>query len=277
MSEIQSCEASIDGINFRLKEPFDFSFLKKYGQVFKVLDNQDSGNICFGVEDSRYKYFIKFAGAPTVRANLNEEEAIATLKNTIQIYRDLAHPILARLINAEEIGGGFAAVFEWVDAICMGRQYQQEHQQFMALPLVTRTKIFEEIMAFHVHMAAQGYVAIDFYDGSIMYSQPDSRTIICDIDFYSKAPYTNQMGRLWGSGLFMSPEEFTLGAEIDEVTNIYVMGATAFALLSGYDRTPEKWPLDMRLYNVVKQATSDKREERQQSIRQLIKEWEAAK
>lgn len=40
-----------DGIPYKLKAPFDFSFLSKYGKVFKVFDNQDSGNICFGVTD----------------------------------------------------------------------------------------------------------------------------------------------------------------------------------------------------------------------------------
>lgn len=37
----------IDGVSFRMKEAFDFSFLRKYGRVFKVFDDQDSGNICF--------------------------------------------------------------------------------------------------------------------------------------------------------------------------------------------------------------------------------------
>ena len=85
------------------------------------------------------------------------------------------------------------------------------------------------------------------------------------------------MGRMWGSSSFMSPEEFTLGAAIDEITNVYTMGATAFALLTNKDRTPEAWPLDMKLYDAVKRATCNDRGMRQQSIRQLIEEWEAAK
>ena len=38
------------GIPFKLKSTFDFSFMKEYGTVFKVYDDQDSGNICFGTE-----------------------------------------------------------------------------------------------------------------------------------------------------------------------------------------------------------------------------------
>ncbi|MFP4660952.1 MAG: hypothetical protein ACLFPF_02075 [Halanaerobiales bacterium] len=44
-------KSSIDGIEFRLKEEHDFSWLSRYGIVFSVFDEQDSGNICFGVED----------------------------------------------------------------------------------------------------------------------------------------------------------------------------------------------------------------------------------
>jgi len=45
----------IDGIPYKLKKPFDFLFLGKYGKVFKVFDDQDSGNICFGIANSGKK------------------------------------------------------------------------------------------------------------------------------------------------------------------------------------------------------------------------------
>jgi serine/threonine-protein kinase len=64
-----------------------------------------------------------------------------------------------------------------------------------------------------------------------VYDDQDSRNIC-------KAPYVNEMGRMWGSTRFMSPEEFTLGAYIDEVTNVYAMGATAFALCCGHSPRP---------------------------------------
>jgi serine/threonine-protein kinase len=75
----------------------------------------------------------------------------------------------------------------------------------------------------------------------------------------------------------VSPEERTDGAVIDEVTNVYTMGATAFCLFADSDRSLEKWSLSENLYNIVNCAASDERSERQQSIRQLMEEWEAAK
>ena len=219
-----------DGIPYKLKAAFDFSFLHKYGTVFKVYDDQDSGNICFGTADGDKRYFVKFAGAPTERGCVVAEEAIANLKRTVPIYRDLAHPTLIKLSSAEEIGGGFAVIFEWVDAECMHGMYPLSRKKFLQMPLDTKLQVFNEILSFHAHVAKRGYVAIDFYDGSIMYDFNNARTIICDIDFYSKMPCANTMGRMWGSSRFMSPEEFEFGATIDEITNVYTMGATAFAL-----------------------------------------------
>jgi len=267
----------IDDVPLKLKAPFDFSFLKKYGKVFKVFDEQDSGNICFGMTDSENRYFVKFAGAPTDRACVSTEDAITNLKRTVPIYKDLAHPTLIKYVGSEETGGGFVVIFDWVDAECPHRMYPRSRIKFMQLSMEKRAGIFEDILELHAHVAEKNYVAVDFYDGSILYDFEHEKTVVCDIDFYAEAPYTNQVGRMWGSLRFMSPEEFALGAEIDEITNVYGMGATAFALLSNGDRSPEKWPLSERLYDVVKRAVSDERSQRQQSIQQLIDEWRAAR
>ena len=266
----------IDGIPFKLKSAFNFSFVSKYGKVFKVYDDQDSGNICFGTEKDGQRYFVKFAGAPTERGDSTPEEAIERLKGTLPVYSNLKHNNLIELVEAEEIGGGFAMVFKWVDGDCMGRMYPAAHQRFMQLPEEAKLNVFRDILSFFEYIVSQNYVAIDFYDGSIMYDFVNKKTTICDIDFFGKQPYTNQIGRLWGSSRFQAPEEYQLGAVIDEVTNVYTVGATAFALFGGYHRTIDKWQLDGKLFAVVEKAVSNDRSSRQQSIKQLREEWEAA-
>lgn len=42
----------LDDVVFRLLEEHDFGWLQKLGKVFEVFDQQDSGNISFGVEPS---------------------------------------------------------------------------------------------------------------------------------------------------------------------------------------------------------------------------------
>ena len=153
--------------------------------MFKVYDDQDSGNICFGTEKDGQRYIIKFAGAPTERYNGNPADAIARLKATLPVYSELQHENLIE------------------------------------------------------------YVIFD-------------------------------MGRMWGSSLFQSPEEYEVGAVIDEITNVYTVGATAFALFGEYNRNRDRWQLSDKLFEVAAKAVSADRNGRQQSIRQLREEWEMA-
>lgn len=265
-----------DGVPYKLKAPFDFSFLGRYGKVFKVFDNQGSGNICFGVSDGNNKYFIKFAGAPTENYTGSPENAVERLKRAVPAYRDLAHPNLIKLIKAEEIGGGYAVIFDWVDAVHMWTP--DGGREFKSLPPEKHHKIFEGILAFHANMARKGYCALDFYEDHIMWDVKNDRAVICDVDFYSKGWYEGMSG-IWNPDCeWYSPEQYIDGAAIDEVSCVYAMGAAAFALFGGgRDRGMEKWKLSKKLFDVAKRAVSDERGGRQQSIEQLIYEWRTAK
>ncbi|MDR1464200.1 MAG: hypothetical protein LBJ11_02710 [Oscillospiraceae bacterium] len=265
----------IDGVPVPLERPFPLEFLHHFGTVFRSLGNTGSPNLCFGVQNGVKRYFVKFAGAPTIGFRDSADDAIAWLTAAIPIYQACKHPHLIRFLRAEEIGGGVAAVFEWTDALGVGRMYPQSHARFQALPAEKRLRAYRDILWLHAHIAAQGYVAIDFYDGSIMYDFARDAVIVCDIDYYQKSPYTGDMGLL-GSTKFVSPEEITPGAVMDEITMVYTMGATAFALFGGFHRARDTWTLSAALYDVAVRAVSSDRARRQQSIQQLIAEWTAA-
>lgn len=263
----------IDGIKFKLKEPCDFRFLVDYGKAFQVFDDQDSGNICFGTEKDGKKYFIKFAGARTAEYDGEPCDAVSRLKATVPVYEKLRHKSLIEYIGSKEVGDGFAMIFKWADGACMGRMYPESHRKFMSLSNEMKLNVFDDILNFIKYIVEQKFVAIDFYDGSIMYDFDKRKTIICDIDFFRKSPAVNDMGRMWGSSVFMSPEEFKLGAAIDEITNVYTMGAMAFALFGNYKRNLESWSLSKALFHVAVKAVQDDREKRQSSITDFINEW----
>ena len=279
------CIQWLDGVPYKLKAPFDFSFLSKYGRVFKVFDEQGSGNISFGVENNGKKYFVKFAGAPMPNYIANRDsgaidttKAIKFLKAAVPFYAKLAHPTLIKFVTAEEICGGYAAVFEWEDAIGIEPKDSPDYIRFMQMPIEKKMNAFEDIVEFHAYVAAKGYVALDFYDGSILYDYDKEKVIICDIDLYQKSPFINANGLgIVGSARYVSPEECIKDAVMDEITNVYTMGATAFALFAYGDRSPEAWMLSAEFYTVVKKAVSDERAQRQQSIQQFIDEWRVAK
>ena len=164
-------------------------------------------------------------------------------------------------------------IFKWIYGYCMGRVCQKEHKIFMQLLTHEKLNIFFDILDFLEYVNSNGYVAIDFYDGSIIYDSINRKITICDIDYFEKMPCINNMGRMFGSAKFMSPEEFEKGADIDEITNVYTAGAFAFALFGNYSRNIDDWKLSDELFTVASKAVSDNRDERYNSINEFRKAW----
>jgi len=280
---------SLDRITVRLREAHDLRFLADLGEVFCVFDEQDSGNLCFGVEAGGERLFVKYAGAKPIEYAGEPEDAVERLRQAMPLYQALRHPGLIELRDHFPVGAGYAAVFTWFAgeslhahwAFTPAEKYTHPDSpsyRHKMLPLSRRLDSLEAIFAFQAHVSAQGYVAIDFYDGSILYDFMHHHTKICDIDVYASQPYINTMGRLWGSTRFMSPEEFELGAVIDEVTNVYTMGATAFALLGGErDRSYEKWDGGAALFEVACKAVAPERGRRYPSIDAFRQAWQEAR
>lgn len=262
----------IDGIKFELKEDHDFSFLKAYGRVFKCFDKQDSGNICFGVIKASKKYFVKYAGAKTVNHHRLVADAIAVLKNVSKIYQDLRHENLVKLIDHHETAFGYMALYEWHDGDCLYLRDEKINTKLMALPLEERLKIVDQIYGFMLHTIKKAYIAVDFYDGSMMYDFDQKKLWICDIDHYVKGSFENDVGRMLGSSRFMAPEEKTKGGMIDEKTNIYLMGAVAFRLLSS-SRELKDWHGPVELFHIAKKALSNDKNDRYDTMQDYYKNW----
>ncbi|MNI81135.1 hypothetical protein D3C73_1377230 [compost metagenome] len=75
----------------------------------------------------------------------------------------------------------------------------------------------------------------------------------------------------------MSPEEFELGASIDGITNVFNMGAIAFALLGGgLDHSFSKWEAGKELYEVAIKATETNRNDRYPSVADFYSAWTSA-
>ena len=265
---------TVDGLPLRLRSAHDLSFLARWGRVFAVFDQQDSGNLCFGVDGPSGRRFVKYAGAPTLRYEGRPRDAVESLRAAGVRYRALAHPTLVPLLESVDLGdGAHALVFPWVDAVCLGRQYGRRG----VLDPLTRTQradAVQQILDFHVESTRRGWVAVDLYDGSVLIDPTSGRVTLCDIDFYQPAPYVNPMGRLWGSTRFMSPEEFRLGAVIDEVTTVHTLGVIAHTLL-GDDatRSRDAWIGTPRQYDIAARATRPDRGERWPTIAAMAEAW----
>lgn len=264
----------LDGIQFHLAQPDNLDFVREYGRVFRVFDDHDSGNISFGVDNGLQRRFIKLAGARTTLAGIPPHLAVENLRRAERIYTDIAHPHIVTYLESIQHAPYFGLVFDWVEGDILRRVNHETFSRFRALSVEERLDAMNTVIDVIQHVHNSGYVAVDVYDASFLYDFDRRHLTICDADVYQRKPMTNTMGRMWGSSRFMSPEEYELGATIDEVTNVYMLGAVCF-LFFGDERDRElySWDAGHERFRIASRAMSDKRESRYQSIAEFAEAW----
>ena len=290
----------LDGISIRLKEYHDFSWLKKYGKAFWCVDETGSGCIGIGMEDREKKYFCKIAGVNTMEAEVNPRESVEILKQAVSLYHDLKHPNLVKVIEAYAYGPFYVVVFSWLSGQCLFDHWNFEtykansalispKEKFRKLPACKKIAVVNVLFSFLELVHKKGYVAVDFYDGSILYDFITNETMLCDIDLFRKKPVVNDMGADWyGTKRLKAPEEYEKGSPIDEQTNIFTLGALLFEFFGNYtdDEVKQRyaqnrfvpcsrseWQLNEESYQTAVKAVCADRNGRYKTFGEFYEEW----
>jgi serine/threonine-protein kinase len=249
-------------------------YLRREGNVFKVFDQQDSGCASYGVEIRGIRYFVKYS---------NKKEAIARLHLASFLHEEVAHESIPPVCQTLTTPHGFGLVHKWVDGENLYvRQTDRDkpetpYYRFKSLPINKIIRALNRVFEIHTYLEQLSYVAVDFYDGSLLYDFFTDQVYVIDLDHYEKGPFVLKEERLPGSIRFMAPEEFQKGGLIDSRTNVYTMGAAAFVFLgAGVDRDFQEWKASKGLYDVAQKAVFEDRCTRYPSISAFYKAWLAA-
>ena len=268
----------IDNLPYRAwKEP-DLGWLKEYGTVFMVMDQHFSGNLLFGVQGKYGKLLVKYAGARTVYYRGRTEDAVYRLKNAMALY-DRSHPALIRLLAHGQAGEGYAGIFEWREAHPLRPipADSRVREQVRRLPFPCSLGMLDRIFDLHALLARDGIVAVGFSDENVLIDFGKNEALVYDIDLYRQKPVINDRGRMPGSSRFMAPEEYAIGAPLDETTTLYNMAALAFEFYGeNEERKRETWIGPRPLYEVARRATMEKRADRYPSMRSFLDAWRDA-
>ena len=261
-------------------------YLRAVGVVFAEFgaNTQDSGNVSYGVRVGDERYFVKTAGlVEDPRPVLNHAGRVALLRNAARLSAAVSHPLLPTLLGVIESPGGPLLVTPWLDGEILGvprerrDDPQSSFQRFRDLPPARVQACLDAVFDLHDTLARAGWVASDFYDGSLLYDFAAGRLWVIDIDMYRAGPFINEMGRMFGSTRFMAPEEFERGALIDEQTTVFIMGRTALVFLSDGTLAPEPFRGPRALFDVVSQACQPVRAARFASMATFSHAWRAAR
>lgn len=252
-------------------------YMAQAGEVFRAFRNQDSGCVSYGVLAQGRRWFVKHSEDP---------RGVASLRRAQYLHSNVGHRALPHLYHTFETPGELALVYEWVpgELLYYGRSVMERHHSHPAHPAVrfralSTAKILDTldtIYDVHLILADRGFIAVDFYDGCIIYDFEQSLTHLCDLDEYRVGPFVLEADRGLGSSRFMAPEEFQRGAMIDQITNVFTLGRTAILLLGDGTGSTASWRGTDESREVVVRATALDRAGRHQSVRGFVEEWRSA-
>ncbi len=293
-------EFVIDEVKYHLKEYQDLSWLRHHGTVFMVIDETGSGCINFGIEKDSKRYFYKIAGVKTIASEVSEQESIRLLKEAATKYKDIHHEHLIKYVDSFDYNEFFVVVYEYAEGECLFDhwnfdRYKKTNEltpmmKFKKLPIEKRISVVDKLFSFFETVIRSGYVAVDFYDSSIIYDFENDNVTFCDIDLFRKTPTFNDLGEeYFGTKRLKAPEENELGAVIDECTNIFTLGAIIFDMFSEVSNKKGRYEkgvfvhnsynsfeLSKDVYDVLMKATYYDRDKRYHSIIEFYQEFNKA-
>jgi len=253
------------------------ALLEAAGEVIAVFDRQDSGCWSAGVEerDGR-RWFVKLARDPA---------AASALRRVRSLHKQVRHPALVPVVHHFTCADGMVNVYPWVTGeVLYGPTLDDRPDRthpahamarFRTLPLPRVERALGTVLDAQQAVSDAGWVAVDFYDGCLLYDFDTDVMRLIDLDEYRPAPFTVPGERLPGSARYMAPEEWRHGALVDERTSVHALGRMLRLLMDGGDRESD-WRGTAAQLAVVARATEPDPGRRWRSVRALREAWENA-
>lgn len=256
-------------------------YLASIGEVSLRIEGQDSGNTSFRVAVAGEHWFVKYSEEP---------EAVEALRNAIAFHELVRDRAIVPIRAAFRTQSGLATVSPWVPGEILndprlpgGLPYNHPDStlaRFRALPSTETLSVLDTIIDAHVAVVAAGFVAVDFYDGCVLYDFDQRVAQLCDLDLYRPGPFALDRDRQWGSTRYMAPEEFERGSFINERTTVFNLGRAAFVFLGPTPRGETErtgWRGPEAIYRVAMQATAPPPHDRFESVALFAAAWRAAR
>ncbi|CAA9220804.1 MAG: FIG00817204: hypothetical protein [uncultured Acidimicrobiales bacterium] len=279
-----TAHAGHDGLVLRWPGHIDVplsAFLPTVGRVVRQFgDRVDSRTTIVGVETASGRLVVKHA---------TDDESVGWLESAIRFHAAVSHPSVPPVLHHLRTPDGLATVQRWAsgdvlvdkfDPTVPGRDDPgSPYQRFLRLPVPEITDALRQLIHANVAATGAGFVAVDLYDGCLIYDFERHALSLIDLDLYRPGPFVLETDRQYGSSAFMAPEEWQRGATIDERTTVFTLGRFAQVLL-GCERDDAAERDDFRgsdsLFDISMRACASDPAKRYQSVAALFRAWSVA-
>lgn len=241
-------------------------------------ERQDSRSVILGIESAD--------GARYVLKHAEDDQAIAWLESGSRFHADVQHAAVPTVVHQITTATGRGLVEEWGAGEILSDGYdpavlprddpESTYRRFLRLAADEIADAIDRLIDIHVTVTAAGYVAVDLYDGCVLYDFSTRSLRLIDLDLYRQGPYVLDGDRAYGSSSYQPPEEFRRGATIDERSTVYTPGRMALVYL-GCARDSEPSRGDFRgtdaQFAVATNATALDPHDRIQTVVELHAAW----
>lgn len=220
-------------------------------------------------------------GAPA--PYFDHHDRVGLLRNATVLASSCSHPALPRLLNVIESPSGPALVYEAAEGelVHVPRDRRADpssaYQRFAHLRAEELLGIFDVLIDLHVALAAAGWVACDLYDGCLLVDFKTASLSVVDLDTYRRGPSINDMGRMFGATRFMAPEEFEMGAAIDERTTTFTLGRLIWHFGTRLTERAEHFCGSPSVARTVQQACQPSPTDRYGRVAEFAQAWLTAR
>lgn len=98
-----------------------------------------------------------------------------------------------------------------------------------------------------------------------------------DLDTYRRGASVNDMGRMYGSSRFMAPEEFVIGAALDQRTTVFTLGRLVWHFGTRLTESATSFCGSDGLAEVVQRACAEAPGDRYATVAELWSAWSLAR
>jgi serine/threonine-protein kinase len=267
------------------------TYLRQHSAVRREFSHltQDSGNVSWLIDAAGVGLFVKTAGVdrpPQPGAPVpyfGHADRVLLLRNAIELARSCGHPALPALLNVIESPDGPMLIYAAADGDLVRVPAAQRadpsssYQRFAHLPSEDLLTIFDTLIDLHRELAALGWVACDLYDGSLIVDFATLQLRVIDLDSYRRGPSVNEMGRMFGSTRFMAPEEFELGAPLDQRTTVFTLGRHLWHFTTRLTEDAEHFCGSPRQAGVIQRAVQPSPWDRYSTVAAFADAWAGAR
>lgn len=227
----------------------------------------------YGIEVDGRRWLVKHSAAGPIE----------TLLRAIRFHDAVSHPSIVPLRQVLRADNELALVYPWVTGEVLyspgtsrGSLARTDpasaHARFRAQPVSVILDVLDDVFDAHLAISRAGFVAVDWYDGCLLYDFGQRRINLIDLDEYRPGAFVVVGAPLPGSTRLRPPEHHCSGGTSDDRSTVFQLGRTAQVLLATGD-SRESWRAGGRLAAVAARAASEDPDARYRSVAEFVRVW----